>query len=335
MVEVSVINAGKLRKALYDPTSAEGEVLNLWKGPNLYNRVGMADGNEIPSKWAGWEITIGDANIPVNYVSFLYRRKGLNYAERIHLRQGNMIKRTEQVASYWNRIVEWVYNGEIEESSDIIVYRSMRRIRRQSNLRSMDKYPIRLIDDTYAIYTGQTFWLSLISNAIRNGTIQTLHTLGALESIELRDNPPSERGDLEDFNNPERAEMYGNNRYCEAFEDWYEESVYQYDSKHFNIGDDKLRTRAYWIWVYLLTYGYDIRTIIDGIQPNLSYRGSLLLWKDGICKFWEETYHRIDSPPDRFAGLAVRDQRRTNAIPNNLIGTKYNWSDSDCLFIER
>ena len=326
MVEVSVINAGKLKKALENEDSEQAQRYNRWKGENIYHMLGIPAGNEVAAKLAGHEISIGDAHLPVNYLSFLYRRKGLNYAERIHLRRGNMVKRTEQVASYWNRITKWVLSEEIKEDSDIVIYRSLRRARRNFNIRTMDKYPIRFIDDTYAIYTGQTFWLQMIATQMRNGSIQTQHDIDSMASIQLRDNPPCNE-DYEN-SNPITEEMHGTNRYCEAFEEWYSHSLYQHQGKHFDGNDTALKMRAYWVWVYLLTYGYDIRTIIESLHPDMSYRGSLLLWKDGVCKFWEETYENSDFPPDRFAGLC-------GVIPNNLIGTNYKWSDSDCLFKER
>ena len=210
----------------------------------------------------------------------MYRRRNLNYIERIDFTSqnssrrfgGHTAERYTKFVKYWYRIVKWIQNGEIAGDSDIVIYRTDKQA---SERAYMSKYPIRMIDDTYAIITGTTFMYDIINDALQSSPIDS-------NVINYR-----------------------------LFMDTI---VYDYNNSNFSLENERFRNRCYYLWSWLSSYKHQLVTVLDDSLPIDSMaRGELVLWKDGKCLLKSEKYMNSDKPSDRLVGL------EPDNLPRDLI----------------
>ena len=273
MVEISVIRASRLKDS-WEVNTDENITVRQWLA---YARYG-AGFESIGEKLVMQTTNVNGNPLKINHIVLMYRRKNLNYIERIDIRALQQQQRYAKFEKYWSRIVRWIKSGEIAGDSDIVIYRTDKQM---SERTYMNKYPIRMIDDTYAIITGTTYQYEVMNNA------REISTDG--EYIPIDSNVINYRLFMDTL-------------------------VYDYNRNNFSLNDEKFRNRCYYLWSWLKSYKQQIVTILDSaLGPDATSRGELVLWKDGKCLVKSEKYMNSDKPSDRLVGLEPDD------LPRDLI----------------
>jgi len=241
----------------------------------------------------------------VNNITFLFKRKGAMYCDRIQLQHTTnwdmVVKKYNEVLYRWNEIIRWVQDGEIDPDDDIVIYRTGGR----TSNRILNRYPIRMKDNTYAIITGQTEYLAYV------------------------------------YNECQRDEFDG--RPVPSFDEWIGESVYRGRQDATRLGGAR-RIRFFYngaqfinrcrlLYYYFASYAYNIRDmLVDTLDFPFS-RMNFLLWKDGKIRVWESANADNDmlKDSDHFPMLTYDDGH----VSDRLINSDYGWSNDDNQFTVR
>lgn len=270
MVEVSIINAAKFKEAHNSIESTEGLILRGWLNqPRYHYEAGFEDAGH---KFSAIDTRIMGESQRVNHVVIMYRRLGLNYVERINLKTFDKIERRDKLRNLYARLLQWVMNEEIKPDSDIVIYRTHKQRRNMTRKWDNVKFPIRFVDDTYAILTGITNWYMRLNDLL------------------MRIAPNGE---------PEHPSV----------NDVVEFNTFITDVLHtedpFIINHSVFRDRCWYLWVWLRAYKSNICDIManDGMSNEVMMRGELVLWKKGKCILRAENYLNSERPADRLVGL--------------------------------
>ena len=264
MVEISVINAGKLAKSWEEPESPEGIAYREWKNASRHHHP--AGFEDISHKLSTTFTLVSGDNMRLNHVVLMYRRKNLNYVERIDLRSDDFTVRYAKMKARWVKIQKWVLYGEISHDSDIVIYRTLKSFRRDARLprsiRDKTKYPIRLVDDTYAIITGSVHWYQQVNDKLHGEMCDTVRFDEFMDGCVYDYNP-----DADPATSP--AGLSENPTF---------------------------RNRCWYLWVWLRSHKWHLEALID--LDNYLLRGELVLWKNGKCLLKSPHYVNCTPPVD-------------------------------------
>jgi hypothetical protein len=320
-MQLIVLNAGRLKEVQRcDPhgnnDSTEFLLAQQWCKDNMPNCVVPDNQLFDPAGFIGkisfnicyflnGGVNIAEYNKYVHQVVFMFRRKGLNYIERINIGTDSWMKRYERILPVWRRLARWLEADEIEDEHDIVIYRTQWSQQRLPNIggASMRKYPIRLNDDTYCIMAGQVEWLRILAEEIYDQT-------GIVDQLV-------------------------------PFASWFEDAVYDYYSedpnrpardKKFHKESPLIRRRSHYIWSWFTTKDYDLESCFErrSMEPFADTRTDMLLWKDGNVKVWHRILTGQQLEADNFSLCAYE-----NNIMSSLRLSSYDWSIDDEVFIQR